>query len=526
MLAPVALARTIGAGGGNPHEDASSGVALPLAEGAARPHGEAGPGLSHGVGRRSHDPRLPVPGERRSWWLREALSAEGDPPPASALRGDVGADVAIVGGGYTGLWAAWFLIERSPGARVVLLEQDICGGGPSGRNGGFVHGWWEQLPYLADRYGAVGGLAIAREADEVVDGIGTWCARHGVDAWYTKAGYLTVNAFPRRAADWTATVHRLGALGAGDELRAMNEAEVRAICASPAFRDGLFMRSAASIQPARLARGLRRVLLDRGVTIHEGTRVTRLHDRDELIVDTDGGSVRAAQVVLALNAWAAGWPRLRHRVLAWGSYMVMTEPIPDRLAELGWTGGELLSDSRFTISYFRTTPDGRIAFGAGVGAAGFGGRIDHTFTHDRRAVSRVVANFRHLFPTLGDVRFEDAWGGPIDVTGHRFPEIASSHRGRVHFAHGFAGNGVGPSRFAGRALAALVDGGDEAVRRLPLVGRRQPLLPPEPIRFVGARLVREGLIRRDDALDAGRNPAWPLRLVARLPSLLGYRLEH
>ncbi len=206
--------------------------------------------------------------------------------------------------------------------------------------------------------------------------------------------------------------------------------------------------------------------------------------------------------------------------------MVVTEPIPDRLAALGWTGGELLSDTRFTISYFRTTRDGRIAFGAGVGAAGFDGRIGATFSADRRAVARVVANFDHLFPMLRDVRFEDAWGGPIDISADRFPEIGSRHRGRVHYAHGFAGNGAGPARLAGRILAALVDDPNDPLARLPLVGRRQRILPPEPFRFIGARLIREALIRRDDALDAGRTPGLAVRTMARVPGLLGYRFEH
>jgi glycine/D-amino acid oxidase-like deaminating enzyme len=236
--------------------------------------------------------------------------------------------------------------------------------------------------------------------------------------------------------------------------------------------------------------------------------------------------VTADQAVLGLNAWAAGWPGFRLRVLSWGSYMVITEPIPDRLAEIGWTGGELLSDSRFTISYFRTTRDGRIAFGGGVGAAGFDGRIDRTFTHDRHAIERVAANFRRLFPMLADVRLEDAWGGPIDISADRFPEIGSREGGRVHYAHGFAGNGTGPSRLAGRVLAALVDGGDDPLARLALVGHRQRIFPPEPMRYVGARVIREALIRRDDALDAGRRPSWPVRLVTRIPSLMGYRFEH
>jgi glycine/D-amino acid oxidase-like deaminating enzyme len=470
---------------------------------------------------------LPIPGVQRSWWLREALAAEGDPPPAPAMSGEVDAEVAIIGGGYTGMWTAYFLSQRMPGSRIVLLEQDICGGGPSGRNGGFVHGWWENVPDLARRYGPEAALEIARKADEVVDGIGAWCAEHDVDAWYTKAGYLRVNAFPAERNDWDSTVARLAILGVGDELVHLGADEVQRVCASPAFGDGLWMRSAAAIQPARLARGMRRVLLERGVRIHEGTRVRSLSaGSGRLQLVTDGGRLFADQVVLAINAWASGWPGFRSRLLAWGSYMVATEPIPERLAELGWTGGELLSDSRFTISYFRTTADGRIAFGGGVGAAGYDGRIGPTFSHDQHAVARVAANFRHLLPMLADVRLEDAWGGPIDITGHRFPEIASTHDGRMHFAHGFAGNGAGPARLAGRILATLVDGAEPSLAALPFVGRRQPFLPPEPFRYIGARMVREALIREDDALDAGRRPAWLLKLVARLPRLFGYRLGH
>jgi glycine/D-amino acid oxidase-like deaminating enzyme len=480
---------------------------------------------------------LPRPGIKRAWWLREALAAErmaGGALPATPLRGNEVADVAIVGGGYTGMWTAYFLTERDPGMRVVICEQDICGGGPSGRNGGFVHGWWEQLPYLVKRYGPEAGLTIAREADEVVEGIGAFCAEHGVDAWFRKAGYLAAHAFPRVDSGFAATVEKVARLGGRDELVTWDPGRVQRTCASPTFRDGLFMRSAASIQPARLARGLRRVLLERGVVIHEQTPVRRIDvhaghggpGQPNVGVITDQGTVLAHQAVLAVNAWAAGWPGHRLRLLAWGSYMVVTEPIRDRLAAIGWTGDELISDTRFTISYFRTTVDGRIAFGAGVGAAGFDGRIGRTFDADRHAVARVAANFDHLFPMLRDVRFDDAWGGPIDITGDRFPVIGSRDGGRVHYAYGFAGNGAGPARLAGRILAAMVDDPNDPLARLPLVGRRQRILPPEPFRFVGARLIREALIRRDDALDAGRRPGLAVRALSRVPALMGYRFEH
>jgi len=472
-------------------------------------------------------PELPIPGQRRAWWLREALAAEEPSLLAPSLFGDVRADVAIVGGGYTGMWSAYFLTEIAPETRIVLLEADICGGGPSGRNGGFLHGWWEYLPFLAKRYGRAQGLRIAEAADEVVGGIGEWCRRHAVDAWFTPHGYLRVNAFPKVGNDWGKTTAEMDRLGAPGQLVPIDRQAVQAICASPAFGDGLFMPSAATVQPALLARGLRRVLLERGVRIHEGTAVEGIdaHPSGRLL-RTARGRVIADRVVLAVNAWAAGWPGFRTRVLAWGSYMVLTEPIPERLADLGWTGGEAIADSRFTISYFRTTRDGRIAFGAGVGAAGFGGRIGRVFTHDRYAIERVVANFRHLFPMLADVRIDDAWGGPIDITADRFPEIGSRDGGRVLYAHGFAGNGVGPARLAGRILAARIAGGGDPIAVLPLFGRRQRFLPPEPFRFVGARAIREALIQQDDALDAGRRPGVLTRLVARVPSLLGYRFRH
>jgi len=470
---------------------------------------------------------LPLPGQRRAWWLREALAAESPSQLTPSLFGDVSADVAIVGGGYTGMWTAYFLGEMAPEARIVLLEADICGGGPSGRNGGFLHGWWEYLPYLAERYGPEDALRIAEASDEVVAGIGEWCRQHGVDAWFQRAGYLRVNAFPNVPNDWRGTVAELDRLGAPGQLRHFDRRLVQEMCASPAFGDGVFMPSAATVQPALLARGLRRVLIKRGVEIHERTPVHRLQTRSRgTELSTPRGTVTADRVVLAANAWAAGWPGFRTRMLAWGSYIILTEPIPDRLAELHWTGGEAIADSRFTISYFRTTRDGRIAFGAGVGAAGYGGRIGPVFTHDHRAIERVAANFRHLFPMLADVRIEDAWGGPIDITADRFPEIGSTHGGRVLYAHGFAGNGVGPARLAGRILAARIAGGGDPIAFLPLVGRRQRFLPPEPFRWIGARAIREALIRQDDALDAGRRPGILTRLVARLPGLLGYRFRH
>jgi glycine/D-amino acid oxidase-like deaminating enzyme len=233
----------------------------------------------------------------------------------------------------------------------------------------------------------------------------------------------------------------------------------------------------------------------------------------------------ADQVVLGLNAWAAAWPWFGSRLVTWSSYVVMTEPIPDRLAELGWTGGEGLTDARFTLHYLRTTPDGRIALGGGGGRAGFGGRIGAPFTDDLTSVRRAAAGLRRLFPSLADVRIEDAWGGPIDIAADHLPFFGSLPGGRIHFGHGYSGNGVGPAYVGGRILAALATGTtDDPALDLPLVGHRPRRFPPEPFRYLGARVIREAIVRRELAEERERRPAFVLDRLSRLPRRLGYHL--
>jgi glycine/D-amino acid oxidase-like deaminating enzyme len=212
--------------------------------------------------------------------------------------------------------------------------------------------------------------------------------------------------------------------------------------------------------------------------------------------------------------------------VTWSSYIVLTEPIPDRLADLGWTGGEGLADARFTLHYLRTTPDGRIALGGGGGRAGFGGRIGAAFTDDLSDVRRAAAGLRRLFPSLADVRIDDAWGGPIDISADHLPWFGSIQGRPIHYGHGYSGNGVGPAVVGGRILAARgFEGSDEAALRLPLADGRAPRrFPPEPARYVGARLIREAAVRRESLEERGEDPGTVLREVSRLPRRLGYHL--
>jgi glycine/D-amino acid oxidase-like deaminating enzyme len=462
----------------------------------------------------------------RSPWLREALADEGDPPPAPSLAGRTDADVVIVGGGYTGLWTAWHLLERDSALRVVVLEADICGGGPSGRNGGFVNSWWDEASGFVELFGEAGARACLEASAGSVRAIGEWCEANGVDAHYRHGGMLVVSTTPFHDGRWDRDVEVAADLRDPDTYRALDAVEVAERCRSPRFRAGALMRDGATVHPARLVRGLRRRCLERGAVIHENSHVTALRRAgDRVVIRTDAGAVRARHAVLAVNAWAAGWSTARSRILAWGSYMVRSEPIPDLVgSELGWTGGESIVDARFSVHYLHVTRDGRIAIGAGGGRPGFGGRIGRSFTDDVDAARRAAFAFRWLFPQLRDVRLTDAWGGPIDVSPDHLPHAWSTMGGRVHVAAGYSGNGVAPSHLMGRVLAALALESDEPLTRLPILGRPRPPFPPEPFRYVGARLLREAMVRREDAEEAERRPRWWWRQLSRLPRRLGYHL--
>ncbi len=475
---------------------------------------------------------LPAPnGRTRNPWLREALANENAPSPLPGPAPNLSVDVAIIGGGYTGLWTAYRLVERDPSLRVAVLEQDICGGGPSGRNGGFVNAWWDEVATLVDLFGADGALACAEAVEASVIDIGDWCDRHGVDAHYRRAGMLTVSTTPAHDDRWAEDVAAAADLGRPEAYRSLEADAVAAICRSPRFRGGALMASGATVHPALLVRGLRRVCLERGVLIHENTRVTRLRDRRGPLVRLQAVSaagsvtVKAPHVVLAVNAWAAGWAPFRTRLLAWGSYMVRTEPAPALIAsELGWTGGASIVDARFSVTYLHVTRDGRIAIGAGGGKPGYGGRIGGVLTDDAGSAGRAASALRRLFPALDAVAITDAWGGPIDVSPDHLPMIGTLRGGRVHYAFGYSGNGVAPSHLVGQILAGRVLGTDEPLTRLPIVERRTKRFPPEPFRWAGARVLREAMIRREDGEEAGRSPSGILRELSRLPRRLGYRL--
>ena len=466
----------------------------------------------------SVEPRLP------SWWLEQALAAEGDPPPAVALARDATADVAIVGGGYTGLWTALALRERAPELRVTLLEAEICGHGPSGRNGGFVHGYWAAFASVLPVLGEERALELARAGERIIPGIRAWAKARDADVWLREAGMLEVSAAPAQDGGVEKAVAAAARVGRGDQAVALAPGEVAQRVSSPVFRGGVFYPECATVHPGLLVRALRRAALDAGLTLHEETPVTAVRAGSPNEVETPGGILRAADVVLATNAALTGWSPAARNMTNFGSYVVLTEPAPEALAEIGWTGGEAIVDGRMFLHYFRTTEDGRVLMGSGSGPIGFGGRIDDRFSRDAPTAARAEAGLRRLLPGLDGVRVERAWGGPIDVSADHLPFFRTQPDTRIHYGAGYSGHGVGPSWLGGQILASLVLGADDEWTRLPLAARDVPRLPPEPFRRVGGGLVRWAIMACEVAEEEGRRPPLAARAGAALPRLLGMEL--
>ncbi len=460
----------------------------------------------------------------RSWWLHEALADDpGEPVPS--LAGDVEADVVIVGGGFTGMWTALHLTDRDPGVGIALLEQDICGGGPSGRNGGFVNSWWSGVAELAERFGDDATLALCRAGVGAVNAIEAFCTANAIDAWFTRAGDIGVVTNEASDGAWQSTIDAVTRLGAAAQFRVLSAEEARGIADSPTFRGGLLDREGVTVQPARLARGMRRVLLERGVRIFERSPVMRFGAGQPAVAETPGGTVHAGSAVIALNAWASAWKRFRRTLMVRGSYIVLTAPAPERLEEIGWTREESISDFRAALHYLRTTKDGRIAFGLGGMQRGLARSIGPSFAYDARSIRVAAEDLWRMFPAFRDVPLEAAWGGPIDVAGHHLPYVGRLERGDVHYAHGYTGNGVGPSHLVGEILATRVLGvPDAALESLPIATAEPLRFPPEPIRSPGALVANTAIRRRDEAEDRGEGPNPLVDFVAKLPRRLGYNL--
>jgi glycine/D-amino acid oxidase-like deaminating enzyme len=457
------------------------------------------------------------------YWLDEA----GERLSLPSAEGELSCDVLVVGGGYTGMWTAWQVSQLEPEATVVLLEADGCGRGPSGRNGGFANAMWFSAHTVAERFGADAAAGVARASQDAVDGIGRFCSDQEIDAWFRQDGYLELSAAPAQDGVWDEVVATCRELGEDDAVEELSAEQVSRRCRSPRFRAGALYPGAATVQPARLALGLRDRLAEcPGVRVFERSPLRRLRSGPwGCEAETPNARIRADACVLALGSASggAGSP-LRGRLTVTSSHIVLTEPVPDVLEEIGWTGGECITDARAMVHYMRTTPDGRIAFGWGGGRIAFGARLRGRTELDRGIVQVVAAHLRSFFPGLEGRRITHAWGGPIDVSPSHLPVIVPVGSDRVYGVFGYTGNGVGPSPMMGRIAASLALDRRDEHSRLALVDPAPRRVPTGAASWVGGNAIRAGLVAKEAAEERGEAADPVSRGLAAIPERIGFHI--
>jgi len=445
------------------------------------------------------------------WWLD---SDPLEPEARSSLIGEVGADLCVVGAGYTGLWTALLAKERDPHRSVVVVEQYETGAGASGRNGGFcsaslTHGFGNGMRRFAKEM-----PLIEEMGRQNLDEIEATIRRYAIECDFERTGELRVAIEPWQLEDMLEEARLRNEMG--DHVQVLSRDEVRARIHSPIYEGAIFdPDGTALVDPARLVWGLERACVSLGVTIYENSKVLRLEDvAGGVRVHSPYGAVTAAKVALATNVFPSLVRAARKYVVPVFDYQLVTEPLSAAQREsIGWAQREGVSDAGNQFHYYRLTEDGSILWGGYDAIYNFRGRVQRDYEFNAETFATLASHFLKTFPQLAGIKFTHGWGGAIDTCTRFSPFWGTAHQGRVAYVLGFTGLGVGATRFGAQTMLDLLDGHDTARTRLAMV-RRKPLpFPPEPLRWFFIRLTQWSIRRADE--NQGRRNVW-LRLLDRL----------
>ena len=435
-----------------------------------------------------------------------------DLTPRPPLPGDIEADVAIAGAGYTGLWTAYYLHEIDPTLRIVIVEREIAGFGASGRNGGWCSALFPPASSgIARRHGLQAAVAVRRAMHESIDEVGRVAERERIDADYARGGTISLarnEAQLTRARELVEEERRLTGPVEGLELLSKEDAED--IVRATRVLGGTYTPNCAVVHPLKLVRGLAERVEARGVSLFERTRATGLR-RGELT--TDHGTVRAEVVLRATEGYTASLRGQRRRFVPLYSLMIATEPLASSVwDEIGLRRRETFADLRHMRIYGQRTADDRFAFGGRGAPYHYGSRTRPDFDRDERVHSLLREVLVDLFPAVAPYEVTHRWGGAIGVPRDWHASVGFDRLRGVAWGGGYVGDGVATSNLAGRTLAQLITGRESDLTHLPWVGHRSRDWEPEPLRW----LAVNGILRLGDAADRGERRGRPARLRAAL----------
>jgi glycine/D-amino acid oxidase-like deaminating enzyme len=433
------------------------------------------------------------------------------PRAATRLAGEVVADVAVVGAGFTGLWTALFLKELEPSLSVCVLEKSAAGYGASGRNAGIVGETIDHSHELAiAHFGLDEARELARIGRENLDEMEHFLRERAIDAGFERPGQLNVALTPAHVESLEASraaAERVGAAG----WKVLSREDTQSEVASPLYLGALVAPRNALVDPVRLVDGLRAEAMRRGVRFFEDTAVGGFEfPADRVVVDTPGGRVRARRAVLATNAYSHHlFPRLAFRFLPLYDYILVSEPLtPAQRAAIGWKGRQAVVDARTFFNYYRLTSDDRILWGTSEAAYYPSNRVDAACDHSPKHYADLRTSFRRHFPQLADLEFPFSWGGPIAST-TRLTPFFGTLAGRLSYGLGYTGHGIGSTRVAGKVLAHLALDRKSPLLDLAMVRRKPFPFPPEPLRRLAVAAVTRSLRK----VDAGGKPGVMLKVL-------------
>ncbi len=449
-----------------------------------------------------------------SFWLEDS----GEPlTPRPALKSSQDVDVAILGGGYSGLWTAYYLLLHEPALRVAVVDKDIAGFGASGRNGGWCS---PNFPVTAGglekRFGAEAARNLLLKMRASVDEVGRVCGEENIDARYHKGGVLTLARGEHQLPGLRSSYAAYERLGLGDRYQMLSAEEAAERIRVSGVHGGLYTPDGASLHPARLVRGLARAVERHGGVLYEQTPVTEFKPGSLI---TPGGELRAKRaIVLAGEAYLTRLPSLHRALLPVYSLISLTEPLTaGQWSQIGWQNGESVASTRNTVVYLTRTPDGRILFGSRGAPYVFGSKItDQQDTHEA-TLKMIRRSLVEWFPSLAGIRFTHAWGGPVGMPRDWMPAVRYDARSKIGSIMGYTGQGVSTSNLAGRLLAGLITNSRTGLETLPLAQRRSANWEVEPLRWLVVRYMQGAFLRIDEAAETGR----PRPVDAGLAEFLG-----
>ena len=445
-------------------------------------------------------------------------------PVRRSLDGALDVDVAIVGGGFTGLWTARSLLEADPTLRVVVVEKEVVGFGASGRNGGWCSALFAASDARIERqHGHDAAMAMRRAMQASVDEVGAAAAADGIDCRYEKGGTIVAARSAAQVQRSTNEIDEARAFGLGEEdLRWLDAGEATKVLGAKGVLGATFTPHCAAIDPARLVRGLADTLERRGVTVLEGTEVLAIEPAtagQRPRVRTAFGTVVADVVVRALEGWTPTLAGAAREIAPVYSLMVATEPLPAEFwADAGLDGRPTFADHRHVIIYGQRTADDRIAFGGRGAPYHIGSSVRPSFDRDPGVFKMLRETLVELFPALVDARITHHWGGPVGVPRDWHSSVGYERESGIAWAGGYVGDGVSTTNLAGRTLADLIVGRDSELVRLPWVGHRSPRWEPEPLRWLGINMGLWATKAADRTELRNGQPSW---IAARMERLLG-----